>query len=206
MIRLLSRQYIFVLFLRPTLYRIGAISFVPQKRGLISSKALWTHPTRRSENNFLLILNGNHLFCVSRNWWRQSTLSLVFNFPPSQNQLHLQYIVPPLLPHQYFMFARGQHFTPNRFFPLSYVEKCLGNLTERAKPLATYRSLLTIPIDEVIDTLDKECGLSYESEHEKFISRVREVQNRFGNWTEDKFHGVYRLIENDESKRGETFV
>ncbi|KAF5222359.1 hypothetical protein ECC02_004640 [Trypanosoma cruzi] len=127
---------------------------------------------------------------------------LGFNFPPSQNQLHLQYIVPPLLPHQYFMFARGQHFTPNRFFPLSYVEKCLGNLTERAKPLATYRSLLTIPIDEVIDTLDKECGLSYESEHEKFISRVREVQNRFGNWTEDKFHGVYRLIENDESKRG----
>ncbi|ESL08245.1 hypothetical protein TRSC58_04056 [Trypanosoma rangeli SC58] len=127
---------------------------------------------------------------------------LGFNFPPSQNQLHLQYIAPPLIPHQYFMYLLGQHFTYNRFFPLSYVQKCLTELAKKTDSLRKYHSLLHIPIDEMLDILDRECNLSYKGEHAKFFSRVEEVQKRFGNWSEDKFQGVYQLPENDEDKNG----
>ncbi|RNF27393.1 uncharacterized protein Tco025E_00392 [Trypanosoma conorhini] len=125
-----------------------------------------------------------------------------FNFPPSQNQLHLQYIAPPLIPHQYFMYSRGQHFTYNRFFPLSYVQKCLSALTKKPDPLGKHASLLDLPIDEMVDILDSECDISYKSEHAKFFLRVEEMQNRFANWTKDKFQGRYILPENDDAKKG----
>eukprot|EP01089_Gocevia_fonbrunei_P017793 TRINITY_DN5881_c0_g1_i2.p1 TRINITY_DN5881_c0_g1~~TRINITY_DN5881_c0_g1_i2.p1 ORF type:complete len:390 (+),score=90.15 TRINITY_DN5881_c0_g1_i2:54-1172(+) len=48
-----------------------------------------------------------------------------FNFPPSQYQLHLQFIVPPMIPFQYHLYLQGVHFTPNRFFPIEYVREVL---------------------------------------------------------------------------------
>jgi len=50
------------------------------------------------------------------------------NCPPSQFQLHLQYLVPPLLPFHIGLFKKGQHFTPGRFFPLGFLKAALGAL------------------------------------------------------------------------------
>lgn len=49
-----------------------------------------------------------------------------FNYPPSQYQLHLQFIMLPLLPFQYEQYLRGIHFTHGRFFPLQYVRAVLA--------------------------------------------------------------------------------
>ena len=46
-----------------------------------------------------------------------------FNYPPSQYQLHLQFIVPPMVPFHYFQYKNGIHYTPKRFFPIEYVRK-----------------------------------------------------------------------------------
>ena len=48
------------------------------------------------------------------------------NFPPSQFQLHIQYILPPHLPFQYRMYLDGQHYTHKRFFPLEYIKAVLA--------------------------------------------------------------------------------
>ena len=42
------------------------------------------------------------------------------NFPPSQYQLHLQFMLPPLMPFHWKLYKEGVHFTPGRFFPLAH--------------------------------------------------------------------------------------
>ncbi len=49
-----------------------------------------------------------------------------FNYPPSQYQLHLQFMVPPFLPFQWLACLKGVHFTPGRFFPFEYVRAVLS--------------------------------------------------------------------------------
>ncbi|KEG09900.1 hypothetical protein DQ04_04471010 [Trypanosoma grayi] len=132
---------------------------------------------------------------------KQHTL-VGFNYPPSQNQLHVQYIVPPLMPHQFYMYCRGQHFTYNRFFPLSYVEKCLNELAKKDEAPDTQEFLLSLPIDDLIVMLDKKCNASYQREHCAFLSRVEVLQNHFGNWAMDNFEGVYHVPENTGSNKG----
>lgn len=48
-----------------------------------------------------------------------------FNFPPSQFQLHVQWIVPPLMPFQHFMAETRNHFHEGRAFPMHYVKRVL---------------------------------------------------------------------------------
>jgi hypothetical protein len=48
-----------------------------------------------------------------------------FNYPPSQYQLHLQFMYAGVLPYQYWMFQCGHHFTEGRFFPFEFVEAAL---------------------------------------------------------------------------------
>jgi len=40
-----------------------------------------------------------------------------FNYPPSQYQLHLQFMLPPFVPNHYQQYLNGLHFTAGRFFP-----------------------------------------------------------------------------------------
>ncbi|ORC87582.1 uncharacterized protein TM35_000211880 [Trypanosoma theileri] len=125
-----------------------------------------------------------------------------FNYPPSQNQLHVQYITPPLMPHQYNMHCRGQHFTFNRFFPISYVEQCLGALIEKSDPLEVDNSFLDLSIDDLVAKLDKDCGISYKDEHSMFFSRVYKLQEKLGRWTTENFEGVYQIPNNADDKKG----
>merc|ERR1719159_1108969 len=49
-----------------------------------------------------------------------------FNFPPSQFQLHIQWIVPPMQPFQHFMAETKNHFHEGRAIPLPWVRKILA--------------------------------------------------------------------------------
>jgi hypothetical protein len=48
-----------------------------------------------------------------------------FNWPPSQYQLHLQFMLPPMLPFQMLACTKRVHFTFGRFFPFEYVRAML---------------------------------------------------------------------------------
>lgn len=68
-----------------------------------------------------------------------------FNYPPSQYQLHLQYMLPPFLPFQWFSCLKGVHFTRGRFFPFEYVRRVLasqGMFDVIQQPILSF---LTIP-------------------------------------------------------------
>jgi len=52
------------------------------------------------------------------------------NFPPSQYQIHLQFMLPPMMPFHYHMYTNGRHFCRDRFFPYEYVTAALKALTE----------------------------------------------------------------------------
>ena len=53
------------------------------------------------------------------------------NAPPSQYQLHLQYLLPPLLPRQLQLYRAGNHFTKDRFLPLDWVLAALDALAAK---------------------------------------------------------------------------
>merc|ERR1712183_867787 len=73
--------------------------------------------------------------------WRQKALSAkgasmaleelrhhvvaAFNLPPSQFQIHLQYMLPPLLPVHVGILRKGAHFMHGRHFPIAYVVAAL---------------------------------------------------------------------------------
>lgn len=52
------------------------------------------------------------------------------NYPPSQFQLHLQYLLPPLTPYHWGLHRSGKHFGAGRFFPLQYMYKALTALRD----------------------------------------------------------------------------
>ncbi|CAK9071386.1 unnamed protein product [Durusdinium trenchii] len=53
---------------------------------------------------------------------------MAFNLPPSQYQLHLQFMLPPLLPSHLGVFRSGAHFVHLRHFPLAYVREALKKM------------------------------------------------------------------------------
>ena len=93
------------------------------------------------EDSAWTALERNHLASSS---WRRKALSfsgnemplaalrehviMAFNLPPSQYQLHLQYMLLPLLPSHLGVFRRGAHFVHLRHFPLAYVREALEKL------------------------------------------------------------------------------
>lgn len=55
------------------------------------------------------------------------------NFPPSQFQLHLQFLLPPLTPYHWGLHRAGKHFSAGRFFPFSFLVKALAALRDDEK-------------------------------------------------------------------------
>ena len=58
-----------------------------------------------------------------------------FNFPPSQYQLHLQYMLPVFTPFHFKLYTQGHHFTYNRFLPYEFVESALKYCVENKTSL-----------------------------------------------------------------------
>jgi hypothetical protein len=118
-----------------------------------------------------------------------------FNYPPSQSQLHLQYICPNVMPFQYAQFLNGVHFTVGRFFPFSYVRRCLEILAEREMAAAASS---TIPSDLLQDDTDVASIIQYFTDvhqhdyaaaHALFCKRFADLAEEFSNWDADLFEG-----------------
>eukprot|EP01062_Namystynia_karyoxenos_P028558 TRINITY_DN2161_c0_g1_i1.p1 TRINITY_DN2161_c0_g1~~TRINITY_DN2161_c0_g1_i1.p1 ORF type:complete len:395 (+),score=139.65 TRINITY_DN2161_c0_g1_i1:110-1294(+) len=109
------------------------------------------------------------------------------NYPPSQYQLHLQFIVLPMLPFQYAQYLRGVHYTKGRFFPCQYVISGLQKAAEAGGlgfPIAEDTAA-----EQIIGRL-KQLGVDYDVEWQKAYDRVEQLQRSFAKWDPCHFSKV----------------
>jgi len=105
-----------------------------------------------------------------------------FNYPPSQYQLHLQFIVLPLLPFQYEQYVRGVHCTHGRFFPLQYVRAVLA-----------LDSPLHVDDDTSVESIVahyKARGVDYDVVHARMYEQLGEQHRRLANWQSTRFSAL----------------
>jgi hypothetical protein len=107
---------------------------------------------------------------------------ITVSYPPSQYQLHLQFIVLPLLPFQYEQYLRGVHCTQGRFFPLQYVRAVLALD-------APMHVVDDTPI-EAITAFYKARGVDYDIVHRQMYDQIGENHRRLANWQIDQFSAV----------------
>eukprot|EP01125_Pyxidicula_operculata_P022704 TRINITY_DN9513_c0_g1_i1.p1 TRINITY_DN9513_c0_g1~~TRINITY_DN9513_c0_g1_i1.p1 ORF type:complete len:382 (+),score=96.01 TRINITY_DN9513_c0_g1_i1:26-1171(+) len=124
----------------------------------------------------------------------RSHVAAGFNYPPSQYQLHLQYILPPFNPVVYYQYQNGIHFTPGRFFPVEYVLKVL-ELNEK------YDVKDDTPIETIIEYY-KTKGVDYDAIHKECYDRYGSSHEKLSNWNVSDFEGIvtngkfYKFTEN----------
>mmetsp|Transcript_162144 Transcript_162144/g.393875 ORF Transcript_162144/g.393875 Transcript_162144/m.393875 type:complete len:442 (+) Transcript_162144:3-1328(+) len=150
----------------------------------------WTamQPFLQNEDYRKSIFRGN----VSDEELRKRVIT-TFNFPPSQFQLHIQWIVPPMMPFQHYMAEIRNHLHEGRSFPMAYVRKVLS-LNE------PFQVTHSTPISEIIDFYDKK-GVNYQAMWEAFYEESLQATMDLQNWRVDDFRYVV-----DDSKVHEISV
>ena len=111
-----------------------------------------------------------------------------FNLPPSQFQLHLQYILPPLLPQQHHMLRAGHHFTKGRFVPYDYVVAALTAAAADPQLLAGIALDADTPLAALTARLAA-AHVDYDAHHAAFLARAAAAQQRLANWDPADFGG-----------------
>ena len=110
-----------------------------------------------------------------------------FNYPPSQYQLHLQFMLPPFLPFQYYLYLQGVHFTHQRFFPIEYARKVLRLLIDS-------KEVYDAPLDglAIEDTIAhfKAKGVDYDAIHKECYERYGASHRKLANWAPEDFECI----------------
>lgn len=110
-----------------------------------------------------------------------------FNYPPSQYQLHLQFMVLPLLPFHYHMYLKGTHFTKDRFYPVNYVQEVLRVASQqKVDPMDVTDDT---PIEEIVAKFNN-LGVDYDAYHAEAYKSVELMQVKRGNFQASQFEGV----------------
>eukprot|EP00397_Hematodinium_sp_SG-2012_P027879 GEMP01029323.1.p1 GENE.GEMP01029323.1~~GEMP01029323.1.p1 ORF type:complete len:425 (+),score=66.45 GEMP01029323.1:64-1338(+) len=109
-----------------------------------------------------------------------------FNYPPSQYQVHLQFICAPLAPFQYNQFFLANHFHHDRFFTFEYVEAVLK---VAIKESMTYFDITESPVSEAKAVFDK-LGVRYDDIHRQQWERYHAAQRKCAAWDPADFRNV----------------
>lgn len=110
-----------------------------------------------------------------------------FNVPPSQYQLHLQYMLPPLLPADRARFQKGIHYTAMRFFPQEYVVEALRALDAAAKAVPGAGGMNA---QELTDAVKTAVGVDYVGSHAAAERRYAASNALMANWSAADFQYV----------------
>lgn len=129
-----------------------------------------------------------HSFNLSDEEIRSRVISGL-NFPPSQFQLHLQFMLPPMMPFHYHMYLQGLHFSLERFFPVEYMLEALNSLKE---PLVGAKNM---PIEKIINIVNEMTGVNYYKYHSDCTTRYGRSHRELAAWDPDDFD---RVIVNGE--------
>lgn len=105
-----------------------------------------------------------------------------FNYPPSQYQLHMQFMLPPLTPFHYFQYLIGTHYTEGRFFPIEYAKKVLA--LNESLPITDDTSVETI-IEHF-----KSKGVDYHQIHAQCYARYGESHRLLSNYKREDFEAI----------------
>jgi len=105
-----------------------------------------------------------------------------FNSPPSQYQLHMQWIVLPLMPFHHQKLLEGTHAMHGRFFPLQYVKEILDQLDDAGE---TYDVNALTPPQEIIEYFNSK-GIYYDrvwkENHQRYCDSYK-----LSNWRPEDF-------------------
>eukprot|EP00929_Paragymnodinium_shiwhaense_P075011 TRINITY_DN38363_c0_g1_i1.p1 TRINITY_DN38363_c0_g1~~TRINITY_DN38363_c0_g1_i1.p1 ORF type:complete len:400 (+),score=51.17 TRINITY_DN38363_c0_g1_i1:161-1360(+) len=107
-----------------------------------------------------------------------------FNYPPSQFQLHLQFMLPVFVPQQWQMLAAGKSFVYGRFFPVSYVRDALTKAAVAGNNIAGIDA--DFAIDDVIRHFDA-LGVVYKDYHEQTLADAQSAHRRLAHWQPSHF-------------------
>lgn len=105
---------------------------------------------------------------------------------PSQYQLHLHYIVPPLLPADYHSLLRGERFSRGRWLPLEYVEAALDALA----PSGGLDGALEMSASEIFTRIEATGGPSYNDALDAALARYAASHEQLANWAPECFDAV----------------
>lgn len=107
------------------------------------------------------------------------------NFPPSQFQLHLQFMMPPLLPFHFNLALVNQHYHKGRYFPKDYVKAVLRKQAELG--CQAFASVCEdTSIEEIMSYFDSH-DVVYENYHATTVRLYAENQRRFARWDAKDF-------------------
>ncbi|KAF4653358.1 hypothetical protein FOL46_009233 [Perkinsus olseni] len=107
-----------------------------------------------------------------------------FNYPPSQMQIHLQFILLPLMPFHARLLAEDKHFHFLRFFEYRYVRKVLQSLVDSS---ATVDLIGQFDAESVVDYIKDCTGVDYFTHHREMMSRFKHNNKIAANWRADDF-------------------
>lgn len=120
-----------------------------------------------------------------------------FNYPPSQYQLHVQWLVPPLFPFQHHMAEQPNHLHEGRAFPLTYLRAMLSlNIP--------YQVEKDTPIEEIVAFYDSR-GVKYKKMWTEFYEKAIADSVESAKWPPHDFEyevedkKVYGLCSNSGS-------
>mmetsp|Transcript_39983 Transcript_39983/g.95444 ORF Transcript_39983/g.95444 Transcript_39983/m.95444 type:complete len:397 (-) Transcript_39983:190-1380(-) len=112
---------------------------------------------------------------------------MAFNLPPSQYQLHLQYMLPPLLPSHLGVFRKGAHFMKMRHFPLAYVLQALEKLALLGE---SWPDAPQLTAQELVDKITP-LGIDYGKAHDDDMMRLQKSNDLLANYDPADFtHAV----------------
>jgi len=103
------------------------------------------------------------------------------NFPPSMYQLHLQFIHYPMLPFQFNMARKQQHWHHGRFYSLEYLRAALA-CGDQVK-MDVHENTELSSIMNIVSA----AGVHYDTFHRDLMEKNRWMQEHFSSWSEDDF-------------------
>jgi len=97
-----------------------------------------------------------------------------FNYPPSQWQVHMQFLAAPSSPYFYNAMQRGLHLNNGRFFPLAYIKAILNSVIEF--PLSPHINTET-EADEIVQYFNQR-QIKYNDFHNRELQRWQKLQEQ----------------------------
>jgi len=107
------------------------------------------------------------------------------NAVPSQFQIHLQYIVPPISPVDYHHFLMGRRLVQNRWLPLEYVISSLEALEQSGTDELCEAH--TMKMDDIFDAIKRLGGPAYTDMYRQAIQRYNRTHRQCANWRQECF-------------------
>ena len=110
-----------------------------------------------------------------------------FNLPPSQYQLHLQYMLPPLTPFNCYKFKNGIHFAKGRHFPYDYVYAALEAMSHKEMGWA---DAPTMSAAELIRNIKVVLRIDYDTFYQDDMDKLIKNNEFLANWRQDDFKHI----------------